>query len=246
MGVGTTPPSFSRVIAARFNLRRGLALGIMISGLGIMAISAPLVMTHVIAATGWRGGYWALALLVLVLGGGGYWLIHMDGPAADEKPGRDADRDGLGGWSALRRPLLWYLLLCFAAPALFGGGYLLHLVTILRQRGFTPNEAAQVQALVGVAIVVGRFTSGFAMDRIFAPFVAAIAFAISSAGAAMLLSTSGPILCLAALATGLTIGGRTRHPGLHRLALFRPRQLRPPLQPRLQHDDPPPAARARS
>lgn len=63
-----------------------------------------------------------------------------------------------------------------------------------------------MQALVGVAIVVGRCTSGLAMDRFFAPYVAAVAFAISAVGTAALMSTSAPVLCFAALAVGLTIG----------------------------------------
>jgi sugar phosphate permease len=160
-------------------------------------------MTRVIAAVGWRGGYWTLAGLALVAGGLGLWLIRQDPApiAADE----DA-RAEHGDWSALRRPLYWFILACFAAPALFGGGFLLHLITILRERGFAPNQAAQVQSLVGVSIIAGRCLSGAALDRFRASYVAATIFAISAAGTAMLLSSSPPILCLAALAVGLTIG----------------------------------------
>jgi MFS family permease len=203
VGVGTTPPGYSRIVAARFDKHRGLALGLMISGLGIVAITAPMVMTQIIAAVGWRGGYWVLAAFALFMGGTGLWLIRRDPPPA-RAPAQPAHEGG--DWSALRRPLYWFILVCFAAPALFGGGYLLHLITILRERGFTPAEAAQVQALVGVSIVAGRCTSGLAMDRFHAPYVAAVAFLISAAGTAMLLSSQGPVLCLAALAIGLTIG----------------------------------------
>jgi hypothetical protein len=89
---------------------------------------------------------------------------------------------------------------------LFGGGFLLHLISILRARGFAPDQAAQIQALVGVSIIAGRCLSGAALDRFRASYVAATAFAISAAGTAMLLSSSVPILCVAALAVGLTIG----------------------------------------
>jgi MFS family permease len=203
LGVGTAPPTYARVVTARFNRRRGLALGLMISGLGITAITAPIVMTRVIAAVGWRGGYWTLAALALVAGGFGLWLIRQDpAPVAAVGEGRAEH----GDWSALRRPLYWFILACFATPALFGGGYLLHLITILRERGFAPDQAAQVQSVVGVSIIAGRCLSGAALDRFRASYVAATAFAISAAGTAMLLSSDGPILCLAALAVGLTIG----------------------------------------
>ena len=201
LGVGTTPPSFSRVVAARFDRTRGLALGLMISGLGLVAISAPIIMTRVLALVGWRGGYLTLAVVVLVMGGAGLTLIRRDEPAQHRRA-----QAASGDWSALKRPLFWYLILCFAAPALFGGGYLLHMITILRGKGFTPAHAAEVQALIGVAVVVGRFSSGFAMDRVFAPFVAAAAFALSAAGTAMLFSSSGLVLSMGALAVGLTIG----------------------------------------
>ena len=205
LGVGSTPPSFSRVVTACFDRRRGLALGLMIGGLGLTAIGAPVLMTRVIAATGWRGGYAALAGLVLVLGGGGVALIWSD--RLDKGGVAEGANCGAGGdWSGLRRPLYWLVLLCFAGPSLFGGGFLLHMISILRARGFTPEQAAQVQALIGVAIILGRGLSGLAMDRIFALHVAAAAFAISAAGTALLLSTSGPLLCVAALGVGLTIG----------------------------------------
>ena len=206
LGAGTTPPGYSRIVAARFDRHRGLALGAMIAGLGLTAILAPLAMTPVIAAVGWRGGYWTLAVLVTVLGATGLVLIRSDGRG----PHAGLRSAGLtppkGGWSALRRPIYWWVLLAFATPALFGGGFLLHLISILRGRGFTSAQAGQVQSLVGVAIVIGRCTSGLAMDRVFAPWVAATAFLISAAGTALLLSTAGPLLCVAALGIGLTIG----------------------------------------
>ena len=206
LGAGTTPPGYSRIVAARFDKHRGLALGLMISGLGITAIAAPVVMTRVIAALGWRGGYFVLSGLALLLGGAGVWLIRQDPAPTVPRITKAIAAETRGDWSVLRRPLYWFVLICFAAPALFGGGYLFHLIAILRDRGFTAGQAAQVQALVGVSIVAGRCVSGLAMDRFFAPRVAAVAFAISAGGTAMLQSSSGPVLCVAALAVGLTIG----------------------------------------
>lgn len=170
----------------------------MIGGLGITAFFAPIVMTKVIAAVGWRGGYGTLAGIVLLLGGGGVALIWNDGRGI-AVPSRRTGMEGGGGWQAVHRPLYWLVLVCFALPALFGGGFLLHMIFILRAQGFTASEAAQVQALIGVSIIIGRCLSGISMDWIFAPYVAAAAFALSAAGTALLLSSSGPLLCCAAL-----------------------------------------------
>lgn len=203
LGVGTTPPSFARLVSSRFDRRRGLALGIMISGLGVTAISAPLWATAVIGIGGWRVGYRVLAALVLILGLIGLLVMRLDvAPVAAES--RAAVR--AGNWDALRRPLFWIVLACFAGPALFGGGYLFHLITLLRERGYTLGDAAKVQSLIGASIIAGRLLSGAAMDRFFAPFVAAFAFALAAVGTVMLMSDNYVVLAVGAVAVGLPIG----------------------------------------
>ena len=235
LGAGTTPPGFSRIIATRFDKRRGLALGVMISGVGVTAVVAPLVVTPVVGAFGWRAGYLLLCGAVLVLGGSGLFLIGRDRPS----PRTKASNSGTAsGWRALRKPLYWLVIIGFATPALCGGGFLLHLITILRQRGFSPFQAAQVQALVGVSIIVGRLSTGFVMDRIFAGYVAGITFALSAIGTALLLSTNGAILCVAALAIGLNARRGAQHLSTHGFQVFRPSKFCSALWFGLQSDDP--------
>lgn len=209
LGVGTTPPSFARLVSVRFDRSRGFALGIMISGLGVTAISAPLWATAVIHLGGWRTGYRVLTGLVLLLGIVGLLVMRLDQtamPGERRSPTAQAEARVAGGWAALRRPLFWMVLACFAAPALFGGGYLFHMISLLRERGFTPGDAAKVQSLIGAAIIGGRLLSGAAMDRFFAPYVAAVAFLLAAAGCALLLSDNYAVLCVGAVAVGLPIG----------------------------------------
>lgn len=203
LGVGTTPPGFARMVTARFDRSRGLALGLMISGLGMMAITGPIWATWVIGQIGWRGGYLVMAGLALLLGGTGLLLIRSEGaPGSAETKARTAG----GDFSAFKRPLFWVMLAGFLAPAFFSGGYLLHLISLLRERGFTPGGAAQVQSLIGVAVLVGRLGSGAALDRFRAPVVAAIAFAISGLSCALLLQSNPVLMAAAAFGIGLTIG----------------------------------------
>ncbi|MGV3478522.1 MAG: MFS transporter [Sphingobium sp.] len=203
LGVGTTPPGFARMVTTRFDRSRGLALGLMISGLGIMAITGPIWATWVIDQFGWRGGYLVMAGLVLLLGGAGVLLIRSDGAAHGESA-----RSSLktGNFSALRRPLFWMMLLGFLAPAFFSGGYLLHMITLLRERGFSPEGAAQIQSLIGVAVLVGRMGSGWALDHFPPQWVAAVAFMISGLSCVLLLQSDPILVGIAALGIGLTIG----------------------------------------
>ncbi len=205
VGVGTTPPGFARIVTARFDRARGLALGCMISGLGLMAVSGPIWATWVIGHAGWRAGYAVMAVLVLILGGLGLILIRGD---RHEMPrANEPIQPAVGGSrNALAQPLFWTLLAGFLLPSLFGGGYLLHLISILRERGFSSAGAAQVQSLIGVAVLCGRLGSGAALDRFSPRWVAAIAFTISALGCALLLLSTPLLMAIAALAIGLTIG----------------------------------------
>lgn len=202
LGVGTTPPGFARMVTTRFDRSRGLALGVMISGLGLMAITGPIWATWVIDQFGWRGGYLVMAGLVLLLGGAGILLIRSDGDAH----ARSATSLGTGDFSALRNPLFWIMLIGFLAPAFFSAGYLLHLITLLRERGFTSEGAAQMQSLIGVAVLIGRLGSGWALDHLPPQFVAAFAFTISGLACILLLGSDPLLISIAALGIGLTIG----------------------------------------
>ena len=208
LGAGTAPPSFARLITARFDRTRGLALGIAISGLGILAIVGPVAATWTIGRIGWRGSYLAIAAVVATLGAIGTLLVRSERPSAHAAGPTEERVDPAAAIEAgaLRSPLFWVMLAGFLMPALFGNGYLLHLISLLRERGFDPAAAAGVQAVVGVAVLVGRLGSGAALDRFPAPRVAAATFAVSALGCLLLLQSNVLLVSAAAFAIGLTIG----------------------------------------
>jgi MFS family permease len=51
-----------------FDKQRGLALGIALSGAGVAATFGPTLISNAIAAFGWRGAYFAMAVFTLVVG----------------------------------------------------------------------------------------------------------------------------------------------------------------------------------
>jgi MFS family permease len=205
LGIGTAPPGFSRMITSCFDQARGLALGITICGLGVVGIVGPIGATWLIEHIGWRYSYFALACLVSLLGAIGILLIRSDDGSAEESidtPSRVPIKER----NLLGRPLFWIMLGGFFAPALFGNGYLLHLIVLLRERGFSSATAAQVQAMIGIAVLLGRLGSGTALDRFPAPRVGAITFGISAFGCALLLRSDPFSVRVAAFAIGVTIG----------------------------------------
>jgi len=64
---GSSPLPFSRLVVASFVRHRGIALGIALTGTGIGAIAVPALLAPLVALHGWRAGYLALAVTVLVI-----------------------------------------------------------------------------------------------------------------------------------------------------------------------------------
>ena len=175
---------------------------------------------------GWRFTYVAAAALVLVLGTAGAPLVRSEGvpdrPAARLRQGGVAENE-------LRHLLFWILVAGFMVSALFSNGYLLHLILLLGERGFAPGNAAPTQAVIGVAMLVGRISTGLALDRFAALLVASVTFGICGLGCALLLQTEPALVVLATLAIGLAIGAELDLL-LHFVSLLWPGAVRTPLR----------------
>jgi MFS family permease len=212
-GIGTMPPSFSRITTITFERRRGLALGLVVAGLGAMAIATPLVLSRVVAATTWRGAYLALSAWVAAAGCSSVWLIRRGERVRRSR----VDAGAVGKPTAwheeterarypLRSPLFWLLLIAFVIPLLSGNGYLALMTSILRERGFSASGAGAMQAVMGVAMLLARIFSGSLMDRFSATIVCAVTFTLSAFGAIALWLQLPAFVPAAAFLLGITLG----------------------------------------
>jgi MFS family permease len=220
LGIGTTHIAFARVISLWFDRRRGLALGIALTGVGIGGVLWPLFCQYVIGIAGWRLAYVAqaavigfltLPLLALVIRDTPQSLgLLPDGRAADRGTGEAVDRarEGVSLGAAVRASRYWIIIVAFFLIGLAVQSIMLHLVPMLIARGISPGRAAFGQSLIFLALVVGRLASGWLLDRFFAPRVA-LAFLIAPvAGIVMLaLGAGGNAAFLAAILVGLAAGG---------------------------------------
>jgi predicted MFS family arabinose efflux permease len=93
---------------------------------------------------------------------------------------------GLTLGEAVRGYRFWVLLLSilFAYQGFSGIGP--NLLPSLTDDGFSREQAASVQSVFGLSIIVGRVVVGYLVDRLWAPGVAAFCLAIPAGGAAML------------------------------------------------------------
>jgi MFS family permease len=209
VGVGCSPVTLSRILVASFDRNRGAALGVTLIGTGLPAAFAPLVLTPVMAVYGWRAGYIALSLMVLVslpiiLG-----LLALNGVGGRGPDGRGrADAAApIGFADMLRQPVLLHLLATFFSVAEATGGLVIHFVSMLLDVGYSPTQAGEMTSLLGLSLIAGRVLTGVAIDRVFAPRVAAALMGTSAAGFLLLSLNAVPqLLPFTSVLVGMSLG----------------------------------------
>ena len=209
MGVaaaGQTPLPYAKAIASWFDARRGLALGIAMSGVGLGAALVPQWAQWLVMNAGWQYAYLGLAALVLACGVPAVALaVREAGPAGTHRSAGDAP--GLSGIEALKNAAFWKLALAFFAVALATNGTIAHVVPLLVDRGIAPQLAAGAMAFAGLALTGGRLFAGYLLDRLHAPYVATIFVLLPLTGIAMLLAGVSPqIAPVAIVLIGLGLG----------------------------------------
>jgi MFS family permease len=214
---GVAAVSYSHIISQWFDRRRGLALGVMMAGLGFGGIFWPIAVQYLIAEFGWRTafGVAGAAILLIALP---VLTVFLKGNPAEIGLGPDgvADslptsllteaRTGMTLSEASRTPPFWYL---FCAVTLVSASFqacFAHLTAILVDRGATAQIAALGTSLLGAGLLIGRTASGYLMDRCFAPRLAALVFGCAAAGMGLLLVNSQALAFAAAFLIGLGVG----------------------------------------
>ncbi|HSW11888.1 MAG TPA: MFS transporter [Solimonas sp.] len=206
LGTTTTSTVYSRLVAERFELARGLGLAIMASGPAIVgAIGAPLLSDY-IDAEGWRAGYRALAIFTAIFGLLALLLIP---PHEALTPVMRQKRRTARDYRAIARsPAFWVIaggiFLCNIPQPLHG----LQLKLMLLDNGASAAAASRMISLYAVGVIIGRFVCGLALDRLPAHIVAAVSMALPSIGMFMIASAlDAPwALATAVLLMGLSQG----------------------------------------
>jgi len=221
LGAGTLPLSYSRVMIFWFAKKRGIALGIALSGFGVGATFIPVFGQWIIDNWGWRHAYLIFSAMILFISFPLTFLLlrekpqelgfYPDGevPDSSTKAGSlDVSDDvGLSGSQAIKTQSYWLILSSFALVGVGITSILAHLVPLLIGRGVTPTTASICMGTLGFGLIFGRILAGFLMDRFFAPYVAAIFLVGLLIGVIILATgTAGPLIFLAALLVGLATG----------------------------------------
>ena len=184
----STPMAAS--VANWFNRKRGLAFGIMWSGVGLGGFFVPAV-GWLIAAYNWRIASIVIGVFIIVMGIPIAALMrHRPEPYGYMPDGEEPDTDEETGEvrrrqqpdlsqdftarEALMTSSFWYLTLSIAARSLVSGGVGLHLVPYFVDLGASDVFAATLAGAVGVLSIPGRFGLSAVSDYLNRRYVMAV------------------------------------------------------------------------
>lgn len=202
ISAGSNAVSYNRLIVRNFHSRRGMALGLALTGTAIGAAAVPPFLAPFIAGHGWRPAYYLLALAALVLTAIAALMLREHGarPQAD---------DGAGAvtWREICSERAFYsisAMIFLSATAVLGTT--LHIVPMLTDGGMSAAAAGATASALGISVILGRVVAGYFLDRWDAGWVTWILLSLAGMGA-LLLWTGTPALILpGAILIGFGVG----------------------------------------
>ena len=205
VGNGTTQMGYSRAISTWFDTHRGLALALVMAGVGTGAMVFPPIAQALISGYGWRVAYVVLGLLVLLFGLPLTALFVRERPLAGVET-----REPLAGATVaegVRSRVFWILIGTLFLSSISVNGAIAHLSPLLTDRGVATRNAALAASLLGLASFCGRLITGVLLDRFFGPRVGFFLYGAAAAGI-FVLASAGTTLngMVAAVLIGLGVG----------------------------------------
>lgn len=207
---GQTPLIYCKVISARFDKKRGLALGIAIAGVGAGSALMPQISRALLQSFGWQGVYVGLGLITVLLALPAVAFL-VTGSEQGGATGGGSDQvagtaPGLTVEEAVKSRAFWLLAVSFFLVTL-ASAVVAHIVPMMTDRGLDLRMATASLSAVGIALLAGRLLAGYLFDHVFAPVIAIASFAAPAAGIAILLATNDATFALpAAVLVGLGVG----------------------------------------
>lgn len=217
LGMSTAYVPCTATVSRWFTARRGLAVGVAMSGAGVGLFAFPPAAALLVARAGWR-----LAYLVLGLGVAGALLALSRLFATDPAARGLAPYGGAGGaaagaaaesWPvarAIRHPSFAALVSVYTLTWIPVFMPLVHLVPFAGDLGLDPVTGASALSTLGVGSLLGRLGVGALSDLIGRRPALGLSLVLQTLGFAGLAQTRGAgELLVAAFVYGLAYGGIT-------------------------------------
>ena len=210
VGPGTSAVPHASLITRWFTARRGLALGIAMCGTAFGGVIWPSATQKLIEQFNWRVAYAVLGGAVLLLAVPLMLAFLKEPPRVSPEHQSHKSAEGLSRTEALRRGVLWWLIVAFFIISAAIQACMIHLVPLLKDRGMTPTKAAFAASLLGVAGMIGRLGTGYLLDVLSSTRVPVLAFGSVAAGIFLLFLGGGAAgAYLAAMLIGFGYGAES-------------------------------------
>jgi predicted MFS family arabinose efflux permease len=207
----TTALPYSLAVSGWFDRRRGLALGIMMGGLGAGAIVVPPIAQWLILHYGWRTAFTFFGCGSLIVGIPTVAVFLRNKSGDPQSKTRSAPR-ALASQDLLWREIwsssrFWIMIAIFMTTSASVHACFIHLPQIVAHAGATTTRAAIITSVLGLAVLIGRVGTGYCLDRYFGPYVASFLFFGGATGVAFLfVGAANSTVYIAAFLVGLAFG----------------------------------------
>lgn len=205
LGAAQTGVPYTHVVVGWFNARRGLALGVMLSFVGLGIATVPPILAFLISAWGWRFAFMAAGLLSMAVTLPVALFVIRDPPAL-----QGPDRAGARGQTvrqAVTTASFWLMLGAFFLNYLAAAAGSISLPVVLVDRGADAADAALAMSVVGLVFIVMRVGFGALLDRFPPVPLTSLAFLSPVAGHLILANSEGQIpVYVSAVFFGLATG----------------------------------------
>lgn len=206
LGFAGSPVPYAQLLTGWFDKRRGMAISLMF-GAGALGIAVwPPLAAKLIAILGWRMAYAVLGVTagaIILLAS---IFLLRDAPRAN-RAGAGQMMPGLVVSEAIRTARFWKIGVIFGLLTAILAGTAVNFPIILRQRGIDSQSAAAIMSVVGIAMLLGRISLGFVLDRWFSAHITAVITILPISALLILLfdaSTAGTMVAAALL--GFSLG----------------------------------------
>lgn len=209
LGAGSLPIIWTGVLNNWFTKHRGKAIGITMAGTGLGAFLLPPIVEFLIANHGWRAAYRGIGLGALLISLPIVFALFKEKPdsstAIDGKAmANKVETWGLTTRDAMRTRQFWILGAVLFLTVIVVAGLLSNFERIMSEQGFERSSIAQIAAVMGLTVIIGRLMVGALVDRFWAPGVAACFFLVATLGLLILVGTQ--VTMATALLVAVMIG----------------------------------------
>ena len=221
VGSSTIWVPFTSAIMNWFDHKRGIAMGIALSGYGLGSLGAALSLSYIIETAGWRMAF-------LLSGVATFLILFSASLVAKGSPGeiglkpyrsiQEMDRESCGSVAsvdtsfrkAFRSKPFWLLYCLWLFSQLVTSLYTQHIVLFALGLGIPFILASLGLGIIGLSSIIGRFVVGFFLDRVGIRLALLFCYLVTLLSASLILVTRDALwLFLFATLFGFSFGGRS-------------------------------------